>query len=208
MATQLGLYNGALVTIGAARLATISDAEKSRRELDEVYAQVLAECLEAGQWNFAIRTSQEDSDGTPTVHDFGYYFTKPTDWVKTAMVSASSSFNPPLTEFEEEGDKWYARVDPLFVKYVSNDGSWGGNLTAFPPAYARFVELSLAERVCLALTGNRSLLDRLRDRDLPKARSRALSHDAMNGPTRFLPEGRFVRSRGYGLDTTRHDRAP
>lgn len=390
MAVKLDVMNGALMAIGSARLATVSDVVKARYELDAIYSQVLAECLEAGQWNFAIRTIKADRDqyervnllpyaqefnqwtavnttvtandetapdGTATadlavptttsavhtlaeviaagndligqnvlsvyakasgyghiyLHEtatgapgrtyfnlitgavgttdadhtafieeaangfwrcsvyfsgvaaltavtagvgvasadgtssfagdaaagvhlwhaqlekgqiataplvtttasdtgditgFKYRFAKPSDWVRTTMVSADGSFTDPLQLFDDIDVSWYANVDPIYVRFVSNHATNGGGLlTRWPALYTHYVELALAERVCLALNGSASMHDELTQKRLPKAKSRALSIDAINGPPRFMPVGRFVRSRGTGVPSTRYDRA-
>jgi len=197
--TALILYNLALEELGVARIAATSDSTKSARELTAVYTQVLAECLQNGDWNFAMRTTQEDSDATPSVHNFTYKFTKPTDWVRTSMISLNNSFSVPLEDFEDEAGFWYGNTDPMYVKYVSDDAtSYGGLLASFPALYERYVASMLALRTCIALTGSKELRDDLRDRIAPRALANARSRDAQDGPARRLPQGRLVSSRGTG----------
>tara|TARA_R110000868_G_scaffold122871_4_gene325745 strand:+ start:1054 stop:1680 length:627 start_codon:yes stop_codon:yes gene_type:complete len=198
MATKLALYNAALVEIGVARIVTITDAVKGRYELDVVYDNVLADCLKDGQWNFAMRTVQGDAGVSVPAFGYLYQFAKPSDWVRTVAFSADTNLSTPILDYEDQGGVWLASADPIYVRYVSSDASYGGDLTLFPPDYRRFVELSLAARVCNTLTGNASLRDRLVERDVPKAMKTARSHDAMDGPTKFLPPGRFVAARGGG----------
>lgn len=208
MATQLGLYNGALLTLGEAKLATISDAVEARYVLDERYDQAKADCLEAGQWNFAIRTASATEDATSPDFGWAYQFTKPTDWVRTAMVASDETFTVPLVRFEDETGFWKADITPLYVKYVSNHATFGGGLlSAWPSSFTRYVELYLAELCCLRITGDKGLFDRLHDRDVPKAKKAALSRDAMNGPPRFPPPGSWVRSRMSSIHRGRYDRA-
>lgn len=206
MATQLGIMNAALVECGVARLTSTSDAVKARYELDAVYADVLAECLRDGQWNFALRTTEESSDGTPAVIGYQYSLTKPTDLVRLVIISASDTLDPPLADYVDEGDHWYTNVDPVYAHYVSDDASYGGDLSLWPADYARYVALCLAERVCIALTGNETMRLRIAgDRD--RARRTARSHNSMDRPQRRMPRGSWVNARG-DRSTTRTDRAP
>lgn len=206
-ASQLSLYNGALEILGVPRLSSVSSTDKSRYEIDAVYSEELAAALRDGDWNFAMRSTEEDSDGTPTVHHFTYYHSKPSDWVRTVMLSASDSFQQPLLEYEDEAGKWYSNVDPLYAKYVSNDSSYGGDITLFPQDYQDYIHHRIAKRVCIALTGSRTMLNDVKD-DLRKARSKALAIDARDGPPR--PKGRpgsWVESRGFNVGDTRINRA-
>lgn len=195
MATALGLYNGALIEIGAATVAATSEAVESARVITSVYDNVLAECLSSGLWQFAMRSVEVDADATPPTFGFSYAFSKPSDWVRTAMMSSSETFNPPLISFEDETAFWMADVDPIFVKYVSNDADYGLDLTLWPQKFTRYVEAMIALRICTRITGGASHLDRLETRTVPRARRDALAVDAMNGPVRFLPPGRWSQAR-------------
>lgn len=195
MATALGLYNGALTEIGAAAVTAINEAVESARVITAVYDNVILECLASGLWQFAMRSVQVDADPTPPSFGYAYAFSKPDDWVRTAMMSSSERFMPPLLDFEDETAFWMADVDPLFVKYVSKDTDYGLDLTLWPQKFTRYVETMLALRICLRITGGATHQDRLERVTMPRARSDALAIDAMNGPVRFMPPGRWTQSR-------------
>ena len=109
MATVLGLYNGALFLLKAARLSTVSDAREERYALDQVYDSVLGYCLESGDWNFAARTValEDDTDVEPEF-GFTYSFEKPSDVVRLIAISSTGDLWPPLERFLEEGGMWHA----------------------------------------------------------------------------------------------------
>lgn len=205
MATQLGLYNAALREIGDIKLASTSENIEARRVLDAVYSDVLAECLEEGQWNFAMRTVKLVAD-TDITTNFGYahVFDKPSDWVRTSGLSADEYNQLPLTRYTDEVGFWAADVDPIYVRYVSSDASFGGNLGNWPASYRRFVELSLADRIVERLTQNASKKEQIKA-DLKDARRLALNRDAMNeaGP-RYRPPGSWTTARSGGWN--RRDR--
>lgn len=199
MATLLGLYNAALREIGDIKLSSTSENSPARRVLEDVYSDVRADCLRDGQWNFAIRTTKLTADSGITP-DFGYayVFAKPSDWVRTIGVSASEYFVPPLTRYDEEAGLILADIDPIYFRYISNGASYGGDLTAWPADYRRYVELTLAERVCERLTQNASKKEQIR-RDMKDARKKALARDAMDEATpRFAPPGSWTTSRRGG----------
>lgn len=205
--TALGLYNAALIEVGAATVAATSEAVESARVLTAVYDNVLKECIASGLWQFAMRSVEVDADPTPPTFGYAYAFSKPDDWVRTAMISGSERFDPPLIDFEDETAFWMADVDPLYVKYVSNDTDYGLDLDLWPQKFTRYVETMLALRICKRITGAETHLDRLERITMPRARSEALSADAMNGPVRFPPPGRFTSARFGNGTYRRYNRA-
>jgi hypothetical protein len=207
MATALGLYNGALTEIGAAAVAATSEAVESARVLTAVYDNVVGECLASGLWQFAMRSVEVDADPTPPTFGYAYAFSKPADWVRTAMISGSERFDPPLLDFEVETAFWMADFDPIFVKYVSKDADYGLDLDLWPQKFARYVEAMLALRTCTRITGAASHLERLERLTVPRARADALAIDAMNGPVRFPPPGRWTSARLGGQGLRKYDRA-
>ena len=197
MATKLGVWNRSLVALGHRRLSDTGEAVEAGRELTAVYDQVVAECVSAGSWNFAMETIEAAAD-TGVTPDFGYteVFAKPTDWVRTIGVSQDEYFSYPLLQYYDDDDFWSADSTPIYVRYVSNDTGLGLDLTRWPAAFTRFVELELAARVALKLTQSASLEESL-EKKRDKARRTALNQDAMNEvQPRFPPPGSWTISRG------------
>ena len=200
MATALGLYNDALMELGEATLSSLSEERKGRRVLDSIYDAVLAECLEAGSWNFAMRTVQLDAD-TGITPAFGYteVFAKPTDWVRTIGISTDDRFGNSLNRYWDDVNYLSSDVTPIYFRYVSNNASWGLDLTKWPASFTRFVVVALADRGCMAITQSESRKDKLERYTLPAAKRRALARDAMNEPPGRIPPGTWVRSRSLGF---------
>lgn len=198
MATALGLYNGALLELGAAPLSTITDATKSRYTLDSVYSNVVADCLEQGSWNFALRAVKLEADATLTPA-FGWskVFAKPTDWVRTTMLSGWETFTTPLLEYGEENGILYTWIDPIYLQYVSNSTDFGLNLSLWPRSFTRYVEVTLADRIVTAITQNGGDKDRLQRLTLPKAKRDAMNKDAIGEATKFMPQGSWNNARGF-----------
>ena len=197
MATKLGVWNRSLVALGHRRLSDTGEAVEAGRELTAVYDQVVAECVSAGSWNFAMETIEAAAD-TGVTPEFGYteVFAKPTDWVRTIGVSQDEYFSYPLLQYYDDDDFWSADSTPIYVRYVSNDTGLGLDLTRWPAAFTRFVELELAARVALKLTQSTSLEESL-EKKRDKARRTALNQDAMNEvQPRFPPPGSWTISRG------------
>lgn len=193
MATKLGLYNAALRHLGETPLASVTESRPSRRALDAAYADGFIDAvLEAGQWNFASRASELTYEPSITP-GFGYSraFTQPDDFIRLLAISADEFFNVPLLEYSEEAEHWFCEHDTLYVKYISNDASYGGNLGAWPETFTVYAGYVLAERIAASV--NASKLE-----DVVKlcrrAKTDALSKDAMADPTKFLPMGTWAAS--------------
>ena len=199
MATKLGLFNGALVALGHRRLSDTGEVVQSGRELVAVYDQVVGECLSVGSWNFAMETVKAVAD-TGVTPSFGFteVFAKPTDFVRTIGISQDEYLNTPLLEYYDDANFWSADSSPIYIRYVSNDTGLGLELTRWPRAFTRYVELELAARVCNILTQSESLRESVK-KDRDKARRTALNQDAMNSPQPvFPPMGSWNSSRGGG----------
>ncbi len=195
MATKLEVYNDALLALGSERIASLSEATTARYALDDAYDKALKYCLEQGFWNFAMRTVELSSTASiDPAFGFSYAVEKPDDWVRTFAISADETLSWPLLEYNDENNLWYCNSDPIYVRYVSNDTSWGGDLSLWPESFADYFANRLAARICKRVTGSAPSDDLKRDemRSLASARAK----DAMNDPPGFPPSGTWVRSRG------------
>jgi hypothetical protein len=207
MATKLGLFNNALFELGNYSLSDTGEPIEPGRALVQVYDQVRDECLSGGSWNFATETIKADAD-TGVTPEFGYteVFAKPSDWVRTVAVSADENFSYPLIHYYDDDSFWSAGVTPIYVRYVSDDTGLGLDLNRWTPRFTRYVELSLAERVCLKLTQSESARERL-EKAVKNAKRTALNQDAMDeSQPKYPPPGSWTRSRGGGSGRDRGSR--
>lgn len=196
MTTRLALYNGALRHCGERKLASLTENREPRRLLDTAWdGGAVNFVLEQGFWRFASRMKKIDSDPSVTV-EFGHKnaFAKPDDLRRLCAISADEYFNTPLTAYSEEGEWWYADVDPVYIKYVSSDTEYGGDLSRWPENFSRYVEAHLAVEIIDRLSQNETKLDKLYKIERLLL-TRARSSDAMSGPTQFPPTGAWVSAR-------------
>lgn len=199
MASKLGLYNSALLIIGERKLASLSEPREPRRALDDAWDDAVAYCLEMGFWNFAMRAVQADHSASVTpAFGYTYAFAKPEDFIRTYALGSTETFDPPLLTVVDEPNYWYANIDPLYAKYVSNDTAYGMDLSLWSESFADYVSIRLANKTCKRITG------KFPDDDMKKEEKRALaqarSKDAMDEPPGFPPRGTWVTSRLGGRD--------
>ena len=203
MATQLSLYNAALLLIGERKLASLVENREPRRALDAVWdlkgdgtSSFVNFVLEAGQWKFALKTVrlQVSADVIPAF-GYTYAYKQPVDYVRIVAISLAEYMALPVNEYQAEGLHWFLDQDEVYMTYVSNSApACGTGLAEWPPHFTQYAETLLASKVCKRLTGDDQLwkdLVALSARYLAKAEA----IDAMAGPTKFLPPGAWTQSR-------------
>lgn len=211
MTTRLMLYNEALRLCGERKLASLTEAREPRYLLDDVWNNGgVQACLEKGQWNFAARFVKVtyDTEVTPA---FGHNraFSKPTDWVRTMGITSDEFFSMPLIHYTEEGSYWYASIDDIYVKYVSNGNSYGNDLSIWPQAFADFAAAHFAGKIIKKLTGDEKKEDGIinpRNGTETLRLKEAKSLDASGDPQKFPSPGNWVTSRYTGRRRDRGNR--
>lgn len=194
-ATQLGLYNEALRIIGERRLASLAESREPRRVLDDIWNDGAVDaCLEQGLWNFAMRAVKVTASAAVPAFGYSYTFDKPTDWIRTAGLSLSETFNPPSTDYMEEAGLIFANATPIYLRYVSNSTSYGKDYNLWPQSFTKFVAAFLASEAILTLSQNEKRQDYAMKLFLLR-RSEARSRDAMNEAVAFPPQGGWQRAR-------------
>lgn len=198
MASQLDLYNDALLLCGERFLLNVTENVEARRLLDHAWSfgsGAVTACLEMGQWNFAMRSDKLGYD-TSIAPTWGLRraYQKPSDWVLTCGVCSDEFFNVPLTKYKDEAGIIYADIDIIFVRYISNASTYGGNLGAWPQSFSEYVSSYLASKVILKLSNSddeeKKILAIMKDRLLT-----AKNKSAMAEGTQFMAQGTWSRSR-------------
>jgi hypothetical protein len=192
---QLTLYNGALIICGGRILTALSDETKGRRLLDQAWANFPDAALEQGQWYFAMRSQRITFDPSITP-DWGFrrVFEVPTDHVRTVAVCQDEDFKVPLVAVKEEAGFWYAHLDTIYVRFVSDDPTFGGDFSLWPSSFTEFVKADLASRIVWDLTSDKQKADQV-DKRCARALAKAKGLAAMADSTQFPAEGSWVRSR-------------
>ena len=181
----------------------MTENREPRRVLDTFWdGGFVDEVLEQGLWNIAIRTAQIDYAPSITPA-FGYRraFSKPDDYIRTAGLATDEYFNNPLTAYNDEANYIFADHDTLYLRYVSNDASYGGDLSKWPESMSGFAACALAVKACKRLTQSAADLEALKA-DCKKLLTEARGRDAMNEATAFLPRGSWTTSRGSKIQRT------
>jgi len=196
MATQLSLYNEALLILGERKLASLSEDREPRRVLDTIWDyNTINYVLEKGQWTFATRSAKlEPNPSMEQAYGYAYAYEKPTDYIRLTAMCTDEYYSTPLLGYTEEGGFWFADLDEIYIKYVSNDASFGSDYSIWPETFTRYVAHYLAFRGIKRLSQNQSDKDDI-EKDMKNALADAQSKDALAQPTEFPPPGLWTRSR-------------
>lgn len=201
MATKLSIYNGALSLLGETPLSSLSEDRSARYWLDRSWDDGLINyCLEQAQWSFATRTL-EMTYSTSIVPAFGfqYAFEVPDDFVELNSFWVDPWCQNPLDTYFFEASVIYAASDTIYMKYISNDSNYGGNLARYPQTFTRYVECRLASLVQANITNSENTQAKI-DRSEAKALMTAKNMDKRLKPKDTLPLGNWTKSRiGAGI---------
>ena len=200
MTTRLKVYNEALRMCGERSIASLTEAREPRYLLDEVYSNGGYDfCLAQGFWQFATKSVQFDYD-TDITPAFGLQraFSKPTDWVKTSAVCSDEHYQSPLLQYYDEAGYWYADIDTIYVKYVSNATDYGYDLSIWPQPFADYVAAHFASRIVTKLTSDENKKETI-ERDKKKLLLLAKNHDGSSQPQQFPARGNWASSRGRSM---------
>lgn len=200
-ASQLTIYNDALLHCEERAIVSLTDEVEGRYLLDHVWTSgkgAINYTLEQGLWYFAMRSIKIDYDpDISTSFGFQYVFGRPEDYIRTAAVCSDDAFNAPLLDYADEGGYWFANIPSLYVRYVSSDEEHGGDFTKWPETFNLYVGLYLASRIAGKLTGKKELVTDLRS-NMKRALDDAKNKDCMNQPSQFPPIGGWANSRMFG----------
>lgn len=208
MTTRLSLYNGALRHLGERRLSSLTESREPRRVLDNIWDNAFVNrVLQQGQWKHARRTLKIDYSTTITP-SFGYRyaFAKPADCVRLMELCSDEFMQVPLLRYRDSPSYWLADLTEIYVGFVSDEDSFGGDLSKWPPNFTAYAELEMAVLACPRLENSASDLATLKA-DRSKMLNDALSTDAQTEPTRFPPIGNWAASRLSRSSSRRYNRA-
>lgn len=197
--SRLLLYNHALRICGERKIASLTEEREPRHLLDAVWNEGGVDaCLEQGQWNFAMRTSQLDYS-TSMEPSFGYRraFELPDDWVVPANVASDEYFTRPLRAYQLEGRFLYCDLDTIYTRFVSDDDTYGFDYSLWPESFREFVEAYFASKICRKIASKEVIEEITNPRKgvLTLARKNAKNKDLQQEPTRFGSQGGWTRAR-------------
>lgn len=211
MSTKLGVYNLTLLELKQRKLTALTDNNVARRTLDDHWDSTVEWMIAEASWNFAVRSvAIEHSEDVEPEFGFTYAIEQPSDYVRLVSIAANGDFWPTLDRYHIDTlagtTYWHTFVDPLYVRYVSNDTDYGWNLGRWTPSFERALVMQLACRAAPHITamGADVLagMEKRASRDLRNAKTK----DAIEQMADRPPPGRLVSARINGSRMARRSR--
>lgn len=199
---QLGFYNGALLLLKEEALANLSENREPRYKLDQLWnegagggSSIINACLGKAEWVFAKRSVRLDyNNGITTSFAYKYACDRPTDYVRLISLSSDEYHQNQLNAYEETNAYFISDFQTLFLKYVSNDTSYGSNLAAMPQVFIEYMKAYMASKIAGKLTGSKVDADEMR-KEKARCLSQAMGENAVEKPAAFPTQGSWVQAR-------------
>ena len=154
MATSsVQICNSALVKVGAARIASLSDDTKAAKICNEQYDKLRKKLLRSHPWNFAIRRVALADTGVTPIWKYTNEFAIPSDTLRILDTNLNDQI-----EWVVESSVSGARVvltnsASMSIQYVKNVT----DTTLFPPDFEEALSFLIAADIAYSLTNSRSL---------------------------------------------------
>lgn len=173
MASQVEIYNIALIALGADPIVDIGDLTAHARTVDSLYSATRDRVLAAHPWNFALRRVALAATDAPAF-EFETAFALPAD---PFCLRAHRVYELEDSQWRVEGRTLVtsdlADTDACKLVFIARVDDPG----LFAPGFADVLGLELAHRACLRVTGNAALKEEIAG-DLKKAWREARSQNA------------------------------
>ena len=200
--TKLAIYKKAIRSIKQTPIGALTDDVQVRHRCDDEYDGVLAWLLEQAFWRTAMRSAQiTQNEAIDPAFAFDYAHDLPSDFVRRETISASEFLDPPLDEqiggpgYLIEGGYIWANVTPLYMRYVSNDASYGYDLTLWTDGMAEAAGLQLGSRIAPYVAASAEMAEELHEASMVRV-GRAATFDSLQQTTRRMREGTWSKVRG------------
>lgn len=183
MTTEVNICNNALIELGSDSIVSLTEDSKAARQCNQVYDNERRKLLRAHPWNFAIGRRVLSRLTTTPAFEFSYEYSLPADCLRTLSLYGSNY------RFTIEGSKLLTD-DPsprlIYIRNITDEYD-------FDPSFADLLSLSIAVRICYAMTGSNTLANQLFDK-MRRAITQAKQFDGQEGNNYQLPEGEWLNN--------------
>jgi hypothetical protein len=198
MASQVEIFNRALIKLGAGRITSMQDDSEAARVGLAIWETVVKNELRANNWNFAIRRASLAADVATPDWGFAYQYTQPVWCLKVIQVS-EYYLGVSLTDYRGYSEAPYkiegrkiltdlgAPLPIRGIQFVEDTAQWDA---CFVEAVASRLADQGCERITQSNTKRESALI-----DYKRAIDDALEANALEIPSEPLPDDSWIISR-------------
>ena len=189
MASEIEIANSALRKVGADTITSFDQGSPSANFMDDRFDETRNELLRLHYWNFATKRAQLARESTAPAFEYTYFYTRPSDWVRTVRAFDNDAGTGHF-DYREENGKIACNSEQVFLAYIY--------LCEDPNAMTADFREALAWRLALdvapSLANSAGMFDRMQ-MGFEAALMAAKSADALANRSRGLPRGSWVTSR-------------
>lgn len=187
MADIIGICNGALAKVGAARIAALDEGGKNANLCAELYASCRDDLLRAHSWNFAAARAKLAQAAEPPAFGFARAYKLPADWIR--CVAAEGAGGSVLV-YRVEGGCLLSDAQEVYLRYVQRVE----DVNRMPADFRAALACLLARELAIPLAQSNSLEERLEARFRTRLR-RARTTDGLEDQPEPLPLGAWAAVR-------------
>jgi hypothetical protein len=163
MASDTDVANFALTLLGAARITSLADNNKSARSVSAVIDMLRRAELEKRFWSFAIKRESLPALSDAPTYGYAYAYQLPSDFLRMIQVGENYE-SPSLTDYRTIDDSPYSIEagtiatdygSPLNIRYVRDVTDYG----LFNPLFCTALAAQVAFTCCEEITNSNSKRD-------------------------------------------------
>lgn len=190
MASDIEICSNALLLLGAAPIASMTENTQAARICANTYPLAKLDILRAHPWNCCIRRVVLAPESAAPAFDWTHQFARPSGWLRTVQVGRKGE----VLDYQVEGVRILANTNLLPLVYVANvtEGEWDSLLTH---VMVKRMEMDLA----YPITKSTSLRDSLKQEFYAKGvgvLARAKAVDGQENPPEEWVDSPFLQVRG------------
>ncbi len=181
MASQVEIFNKALVLLGAKIITDPSESD----ELSTIYDTCRKELLAEHPWNFALVRAELGQLLSTPEFEFNYQYQLPSDCIRIWKASC------PVSNYVQEGDRILTNDSSFSILYISDVT----DTAKFSPSFVNCLALKLAKDSGISISDNQSIVDRVeRNYTITLARAKTIDAQSDYG-FYYTEEGTWYNSR-------------
>lgn len=198
MASQTEIVNRALTKLGAARITSINDSNKSARVMNAIYDTVRKAELRKRLWGFALKRDSLAKLADAPAWGFGNQYQLPTDFLRLVQVN-DIFIIPAIAEYTTQDNSAWAIEGtailtdfdaPLKIRYIRDITDSG----LFDPLFVESFAAKLAYEACEEIT-NSNQKRSAAEKDYTTAVREAAMTNAIERPPQGIPDDSWMVGR-------------
>lgn len=197
MASTIDIINVALTRLGESRILSIDEGTKPAEEVAAVYDSILESELMDNRWGFATKRASIAALAEAPTWGYARKFAFPSDCLSVQYVNGQSvtsldylrTSDDPIWKIEGSAimTDLATPLQIIYTAKIENPDEWDAG-------FRKVMAIKIAETVCISLTNDKSLRDRLVQEYETSIRT-ARQNSAIQSPPQDLRDSSWLHAR-------------